>query len=199
MDDRPTIEERYIKATKTSHLELSALRAGDVDMVIAAGFARENDFGVKLLRLRAEFDAVNQKELKACQDGLIARVMTLMQLRSLDPVKRHLGAVALRRAAKDKFARRKDWGVVVFKIAGRALDAWIDQNCHVCKGVGQIGKRGMPQSICTKCDGGTRRVRFDKTDDGHQLGRALMTEMDEAVDSVCGVMARFLKQQGPGT
>lgn len=199
MDERPTMEERYIKATKTSRLDLSLLRAGDLDVVIAAGWVREDEFGVRLLRLRSEFDAVNRIELQQAADSLTARVLTLMQLRSLEPVKRQLGALALRRALKDKFPPRKNWSEVVLKIAGRSLDAWLDPNCHVCSGRGKIGRHGMPQTICTKCDGGTRRVRFDKSDEGHRLGRTLMTEMDSAVDRVCGELARYLKQRGPTT
>ena len=37
--DRPTIPERYARALESSHLEATPERQGDVDVLIAAGWA----------------------------------------------------------------------------------------------------------------------------------------------------------------
>lgn len=56
-DDRPTIQERYSRATQSSHLEVIERRTGDVDILIAAGWVGDS-LGTLLYRLVAEWDAV---------------------------------------------------------------------------------------------------------------------------------------------
>lgn len=50
-----TTEERYARATRSSHLELKSESAGDVETIIAAGLAET--MGVLLTRLRVEWDS----------------------------------------------------------------------------------------------------------------------------------------------
>lgn len=52
-------EERYARATRSSHLEVEADQSGDIDSIIAAGGAAsgtEGSLGVLLARVRAEWD-----------------------------------------------------------------------------------------------------------------------------------------------
>lgn len=69
-EDRPTVAERYVKALRSSHLEVDAETRGDVDMLVAAGYVREG-VGTALYRTRAEFDAV-RRSLLALQSRLEA-------------------------------------------------------------------------------------------------------------------------------
>ncbi len=77
-------EERYARATRSSHLEVNAEQRGDIDTIIAAGTA--DSLGVMLCRLRAEFDAIHPTEVAQAADSLTARVLVLMNLRSLRTV-----------------------------------------------------------------------------------------------------------------
>ena len=56
-DDRPTIAERYQRATQSSNLEVEERRKGDVDHLIAAGWVSES-LGTMLYRLVGEFDSI---------------------------------------------------------------------------------------------------------------------------------------------
>lgn len=190
--ERPTIEERYIRASRSSDLVLSQLRTGDLDLVIAAGLVRHDSLGIRLIRLQAEFDSINRRELEHAADSLTARVLTLMQLRSLQPVQEQLFAQATRRAMRDKQLPKRNWAPVLRKIVGRSLTAWLDPSCHVCNGTGLVGKRGISQSLCGQCDGGRHRWQFDRTEAGHQLGRALLSDMDAAVDNAAHSISQFL-------
>lgn len=61
--DAPTIEERYDRATRSSHLEVRETRC-DVDHLIAAGWIRDG-IGPMLYRLHAEWDAVRAENALA--------------------------------------------------------------------------------------------------------------------------------------
>jgi hypothetical protein len=63
MTEAPTLDERYICAMKSSHLEVVPHKRGDVDFVMAAGAARRrvsdrrgDDVAGQLVRLQQEFD-----------------------------------------------------------------------------------------------------------------------------------------------
>ncbi|MGA0608848.1 hypothetical protein [Caldimonas sp. KR1-144] len=59
-EDRPTVEERYTRAIRSSDLEVDEQR-GDVDMLIAAGWCHET-LGTMLYRLACEFDSVKSEQ-----------------------------------------------------------------------------------------------------------------------------------------
>jgi len=93
------VEEKYARAISTSHLEVKSylLPAGDVDTIIAAGMSEP--LGVLLVRLRTEWDAISVREAKEAADSLTARVLILMHLRSLAPVKQAIQSFALCKSA----------------------------------------------------------------------------------------------------
>ena len=79
-EDRPTLDERYARAATSAHLELLPTRCS-VDYLIAAGWCRD-DLGVKLFRLKSEFDlvrgdfhqaATNAHDDQACADELLRK------------------------------------------------------------------------------------------------------------------------------
>lgn len=57
MDERPVLEERYASAVRSSHLRSTSERAGDVDLLVAAGWVREG-LATAMYRVRGEFDCV---------------------------------------------------------------------------------------------------------------------------------------------
>lgn len=56
MDEGKQVEERYLGAASSSHLRLRFECPGDVDLLVASGWARET-MATELYRLRGEFDA----------------------------------------------------------------------------------------------------------------------------------------------
>jgi hypothetical protein len=74
LDDRPTIAERYVRATATSNLKLETHRFSDADLVAAAGLVAANPdahkrrrlkLGGLLYRLVGEYDAVRGEAIAA--------------------------------------------------------------------------------------------------------------------------------------
>lgn len=189
-EDRPNTSERYSSALNSSHLEVATERTGDVDLLIASGWAREG-LGCQLYRLRVEFDSINRLEL-ARADSLTAKLMTLNKLTMLRPAMKSLDAYAQLAAVKAKLDAAPR---VVYIIAGSALDAWISPMCHHCGGTGLKGLFGTPQTVCTHCVSGKRQPRLAKTEPGHQFGRLLLTHMDAKTDWVAKRMREFLSQR----
>lgn len=193
-ENRPSIDERYMRATQSSHLEVSNERTGDVDLLIASGWIGADNLGALLFRLRTEFDAVNRVELRNAATSLIARTLTLMQLRSLPSTRDALGRYAVRAATLTKFMR-DDRGVM--KVAGRALDLWLDPMCPACDGRGFNGRPGEPRLMCTQCGGSTHRpLKLDHNDDGQRFGRYLMNAMDSKTQHVAAMLLRFTRTRG---
>lgn len=188
--DKPTIPERYSRAIESGHLEV---RPGvcDVDMLIAAGWAKEG-LGTALFRLRTEFDTVNRRELEQCATSLTARVLTLAQMTTLPTTRAALGRFACAHATRVRFMRDDR---AVLHIAGRALDLWLDPLCPHCSGRGFNGGFGAPIQICPKCHGTKlRSPRLDATNDGHEFGRSLLVQMDRKTERVREAMSRFLRR-----
>ena len=187
-EDRPTMAEQYSRAMESSHLEVTEER-GDVDFLIAAGWTGES-LGTDLYRTRMEFDGLNKRELAQADTSLIARVMALAQMASLAQTKQTLGRFAMAHATREKFNRAPE---AIMAITGAALDVWLDPNCHHCAGRGFTGGFSAPMVWCSHCHHtGSRRVRLAKSEDAHQFGRSLLTEMDRKCDRVTGMMKRFL-------
>lgn len=188
MIDKPTMPERYARAMESSHLEMSNERAGDVDLLIAAGWVKEG-LGTMLYRLRVEFDSVNQLELRKA-DQLTARVLTLMKLRTLPSAREALWVFAVRHATRVKFMVSNK---AVGQIMGQALDAWLDPLCHTCDGRGFTGGSGKAIVLCTVCHGsGRRTLMLGKSPEGHEFGRGLMNEMDRKTQYVSSRMRTYM-------
>jgi hypothetical protein len=217
--DRPTISERYARATESSHLEMVADRIGDIDVLTASGWISDG-LGTSLYRLRAEWDAVRAEQRqaeaqlrysaaaarklgemhreaaqRAAEDAaLTARALILVRLGTLAHTRDALGRFA------DVWATRRRYMkpyAVVAKIAGRALDVWLDPQCPVCTGRMFVGELGGPQAICKACGGtGKRPYTLHETSAGHEFGRSLLAEMDRKTDKVDKRLKAYLSQYG---
>lgn len=189
-EDRPSTSERYSSALQSSHLEVT-VRPGDVDLLIASGWAREG-LGCQLYRLRVEFDSINRLEL-ARATALMAKLMTLNKLTMLGPTFRAVCAFAATSAARSRLDATDRQ---VETVAGNALDAWIAPNCYHCGGRGFNGGFGIPRCMCTHCGGtGKRQNRLGKTEAMHQFGRMLLSHMDTKTELVAKKMRDFLSQR----
>lgn len=153
-ETRPTIGERYSTACVSSDLRLREVRS-DVDYLIAAGLA-SSEFGATLFRLRSEFDTVKAQVRGQGATGLIDRVLILSALGSLHTARQQLGSYAITIATRRKFMEPDK----VLKLAGRALDLFLDPTCDKCEGRGKNGGYGSPEILCKHCGGtGKRQIK----------------------------------------
>lgn len=222
IDDRPSLQERYGNATRSSHLEVKPTRCS-VDYLIAAGWTDDN-LGVRLFRLRDEYDSIRaehrmaEANLKAevvaawkakpedkttmieeaARAALIARALIMVRLKTLEPARSALYGFALATAVRSGFPRKnRDNDGIVRMIVGRCLDAWLDPLCHDCDGRGFNGSPGSPMVICTSCNGsGRRHVRLAHDESGHEFGSRIMAEMDRKTARVASMMQRWLSSGG---
>lgn len=189
IDESPTTQERYTRATRSSHLELDMEHLGDVDTLIAAGLARES-LGTHIWRLMSEFDGV-RASLHRGAINQTERLLILAQLKTLRETKTQLGAFAVIRATKGKFETLNNSAVAA--ITGRVLDVALDPNCHHCDGRGFSGgtHRGERQTMCRPCRGsGDRRDWVGKTDEEQRFAKHLLMEMDRALAGLSSEVRR---------
>ena len=187
-EDRCTTAERYGRAMQSSHLQVTADKPGDVDVLVAAGWAYDG-LGCKLYRLRVQFDGMNRKDAARPSNARVG-VNCLTMLR---PAKLAMDAFALARAVRAGL--RADERAVLL-IAGSALHAWISPNCDHCGGRGFNGGFDVPRELCNHCAGtGKRHSRLGRTDEDHHFGRHLLTLMDAKTEFVAKRMRVFLSQR----
>lgn len=123
-------------------------------------------------------------------EALMAKVQMLSQLKTLEPAKAALGRFASIMATRERYMRPDR---EVMRIAGRALEVWMDPMCPHCHGTGLTGGVGVVAGICPACHGTKLRAyRLHVTDAGHQFGRSLLSHMDRKTEHVAGQMRRFL-------
>lgn len=81
MEESKQIEERYLGAATSGNLRLSLERPGDVDLLVASGWARET-MATLLYRLRGEFDAAkgNMRSSRIRTDDLHAQAAEVRNL-----------------------------------------------------------------------------------------------------------------------
>lgn len=186
IDDRPTIAEQYALATESSNLRQKPTRC-DADILMAAGLARDHRgnslaLGTSLYRLRAEFDSVKATIHAGKALAPVDRLQVLSQLQSLGEVKRALGAHAVILATKQSFMKPD---ADALRVAGRALDVWLDTLCNKCDGRGTTNEYGKPQIICRSCRGaGHRKATLGEDAADRAFGQALLSSMDHMVSEV---------------
>lgn len=186
---RPDLEERYAQAIDADDLLVTPQR-GPVDMLVAAGWTRES-LGTALYRLRTEFDAVRgDYRLMGNHPNVTDLLLILSGLTTLRTTKDALGRFAI------AFATRRRYMVddkTVVQIAGKALQYWLDPQCHECEGRGFTGGYGLPMELCKACHGTKKRqATHHHTAAGHEFGRALLCEMDRKCDHVSTSLRQFL-------
>ena len=197
-----------------------------IDYLGAAAWSG-NDLGHALFRLRSEYEEVHashvaaERALKerqavvaklrkaknpkldaqaraieelAVADATAARALILLKLKTLSQAKELLGRHAVRQATKRKFWKPD---ADVLRLAGRALDVWLDDLCRRCNGTGKYGGySGEPHSICKECGGTGKRVHsVGKDDQERQFGQFLLAEMDRVVSDFDAGMRHGLRKK----
>lgn len=187
------IEERYARATRSSHLELKRTdeAPGDVDTVIAAGTAEH--VGILLTRLRLEWDTVSKRELAQAGTSGTARVLTLMGLRSLDRAKQTLLLFAVRQAPHKACDSGPE---AIHALVVQVLQVWLDKLCYPCDGRGFSGGYGKARVMCSKCGGtGSRRnSKLGQTPAEHIFGLWLLGMMDSRCSGSMKQISRKTRQ-----
>ena len=248
-EDRPSTAERYGRAMRSSRLTVTPERAGDVDLLIAAGWTTDS-LGASLYRLRAEWDLARAQLRRADEvasdhagqaRALVRRAATatikaasatsqaaadsfrdeatkasaqakqqrtdaenhartemalaLVTLKTLEPTALSLRTFAVAMGTRNGFYDLP----AIRKIAGRALQLWLDPNCPHCDGRGFNGGRDGPMRWCQDCLRTGKRIngapgfRLGESEAGHQLGRKLLTDMDRKTETVTQQMSWFLR------
>lgn len=180
VEDRPTVAERYSKATESSNLKVTSERRGDADMLIAAGWAGES-LGASLARLRAEFDAVHAQTKGQGNSSATDMLLALMELKTLPGVRQELGSMAVARAIGKEIPIDQ---ATVLKLTGQVLSAFLEPNCQPCDGRGFTGggrhEQSGPQILCRRCSGtGKRRASMGKTDVERAFAGDLLSDIEE--------------------
>ncbi len=189
-ETRPTIGERYSTACVSSDLRLREVRS-DVDYLIAAGLS-SSEFGATLFRLRSEFDTVKAQIKGQGATALIDRVLILSALGSLATARQQLGGYAITIATRRSFMEPDD---KVLKLAGRALDLFLDPTCDKCEGRGKNGGYGSPEILCRACGGSGRRhvSQATKVEAHISFVQNLISFMEVLVDDTEGQMRKALR------
>lgn len=175
------VEERYVRAMSSSHLEWSRTEQTALDVIIAAGLPIRDrhgniipdTLGSLLMRLRAEFDNLGRDH------GV------LRHLRSAGEVRLRLVALI------------QDRGGIpaeCIDMAAKLMDQWCDPSCPTCTGRGVVGEYGSPQMICQPCGGSKRRTLF-WSQDQQRLADAIAAEMESKVDSAQRRIRKLLRQE----
>lgn len=188
--DRPTLGERYSTATESSNLKVKET-ACDADILIAAGWAHE-EIGSMLVRLQSEFDSAKSEMRGQGATALVDQVLILSKLKTLPATKQALGRWAVRLATKKAFMKPDG---DVLRLAGRALDVFLDPNCPHCEGRGKNGGYGLPEVLCKHCRGSGKRDarKFGQDEADRAFVQFLLCAMDAQAESALRSMRCMLR------
>lgn len=203
MSDTPTLEERHACAVHAKRLDSEL--TGAAKTIVRAAWSGET-LGGLLLRLKAEFDLIRTNaarvERAVCSTRnpppdvwsvvLTELGLLRMQLPSLTPALEALTSHALRQSRRHAARMRYDQPLEIPGIAMAALGAWLSPSCGHCTGRGVLGSTGGPMAVCRHCGGtGLRAARLHASHDGHEFGRALLTEIERKATRVLEQAARI--------
>lgn len=216
-ETKPTIEERYIHAAHSSHLEVKE-DGGAIDQMIAAGWINRRALGTQLFRVKAEFDAVRADMTRAVatlaegesranrvakaggdagavrdearRAALTERALILVQLKTLDEAKQAVGTYARQVAEREAVGLPE---LRVNQIAGRVLAMFLDSVCPECDGRGFNGGYNAPMLLCPACDAGKRRLGLNRPSE-RQFAVKLLADLERKLAFVSAQMARFLRR-----
>ena len=190
--DAPTIAERYQIATGSSQLRAKEGGTSDLDLLMAAGWARS--LGTLLLRLEGEFAEVEADVRKTAADDRTAQALIFMHLRTLRQTKEELGKLAVSVATKIRFMQPDE---AVYKLAGRCLVVWLDKNCPKCEGRGFLGGAGTPRIKCHPCCGtGKRAQSLPQSAEERRFVERLLATMDALRDAAEARIGALVKNCG---
>jgi hypothetical protein len=173
--DPPTTAELYMRAQRTSHLELGE-RRGDVDRIIAAGLS--GGLGMTLFRLLGEYQMLDHtiKVSSPSNDRRTHRLLIYMDLGSLYGAKQALWGYAEMLAAKNDYAFKED---ALRALVGRCIDVFLDTLCGTCSGARVTGAYGGIQPPCRDCRGtGKRDCSIGKTLEEQAFAGRLLRDME---------------------
>lgn len=222
-EDRPTVGERYSVAAVSGGggdvLLAAASKLGHPE----AEKREHHALGLLLLRLHAEYDAarvdlerageiVNRwgarvraadkagdaegaavMRRRSVVEILTARSLILNRVQSLREAKERVGVYALVKNSRRHRPFKSDTAVW---LAGRALDAWLDQTCHTCDGTGWVDGGYLRDKAlqCRSCGGtGSRRNSLGKDEEQRWFGFQLVGDLQTAVDQAAGATAARLR------
>ena len=174
MQDAPTIEERYTRATTSSNLKCEADARSDVDVLIACGLA-PGILGSALMRLHSEYDSSSEKQARTGTDA----ILLMGKLKSLPRVLEALEGWALLRGLD-----------APGKLAQAVTAYWLNSMCTACEGRGHERVAGTPMlgRQCKVCRGTGKR----KEPMG-EAGRQMLSMMDDCVIVARNSMKRRLR------
>lgn len=135
-DDRPTVEETYLRASMSSNLRVQADRRSDADTLIAAGWSAKG-LGGALLRLHGEWDAAAKRPRGMSETDLL---LLLGKLKSLSASLRHVIDAMQRLGMASPEAR-----------AGAIVGYWLHQSCHACHGLKFEPIKSTPVLSAVRC------------------------------------------------
>jgi hypothetical protein len=179
-----TIAERYGRATRSSHLEMT-IEVGDVDYLISAGLVRDT-LATRLIRLLSEFDGLKRRTPAGMSVRLVVPLMA-----GFPGTRDYLAAHALTEAQR-KFPKLTE--PQVSAIAGRVLDLMLDPTCPTCSGRGFTGGYGVPQIRCASCRESGKRALMWETDEAEAFGRLLQTSLERKTAQALTQMHRLLRK-----
>ena len=173
MQDAPTIEERYTRATTSSNLRCEADTRSDVDCLIACGLT-PGILGSALMRLHSEHDS-SEKRCATQTEALLL----MGKLKSLPRVLEALEGWALLRGLD-----------APGKLAQAVTAYWLDSRCDKCGGRGHEQIAGTPSlgRQCKVCRGtGQRKEPMG------DAGRVMLSMMEECVMGARNSMKKRLR------
>lgn len=182
-------EAQYIRATTSSHLEVSEF-AGSIDSLIASGWVQEGLITL-LWRARNEFDCLNVHQ---SDDPVTAMAFALMQMKSLTPAKQAMGNFCL-----GQWAIKTNPGITrerAFDLAAKCLQAFIAPRCTKCRGLGFSGGYRTPRIQCRACRESGQNLRpFGDEKADIDFCREIMARLDEKTEALA---RRIRKNVRPG-
>ena len=177
-------EAKYIRATTSSHLEVTAF-AGAVDSLIAAGWVKEGLITL-LWRARNEFDCLNTRNSATHEQNM---AFAMMQMKTLPEARRAMAGFVL-----GQWAIKTDPGVTLeraLELSGRCLQAYIAPRCPACRGLGFSGGYNTPRIQCRACrETGVLRNPFGNEKADIDFGQSLLVRLDEKAE----VLARNIRK-----
>ena len=174
MQDAPTTEERYTRATTSSNLKCEADVRSDVDVLLAAGMS-PGILGSALMRLHSEYDSSSEKQARTSTEV----ILLMGKLKSLPRVLEALEGWALLRGLGEPH-----------KLALAVVAYWLDSKCQACEGRGHERIAGTP-SLGRKCK--VCRGTGKRKEPMGEAGRLMLSMCEECVMGARNSMKKRLR------